>query len=155
MDIMDFYSSDIYELSYISRAAQNFESRALLRLVERSRRWNEQHQITSILFYGNNSFCQILEGPLRDLDLVCRRIRNSVFHHKIQHLEMRQIGQRSIPEYPLRLFAEDGLRRQFPVLADEMAKLSFGRIELTRAIRAAALEASSGLALTCEMGESA
>ena len=141
---MSHYSSSIIELCYISKASQNFAPQDFLRLIRESRKWNEAHHLTSILFFKDACFCQIIEGSLKNLDLVCRRIRMSSSHHQVCHLETRQVPIRSIPEHALQFYAEDAVKRNFPRLSEELEKSSYDRIELIRAIRSAAMQSSSG-----------
>jgi hypothetical protein len=141
---LDHYSSSIIELCYISKASKNFVPRDFLRLIRAARKWNEAHHLTSILFFKDDSFCQIIEGSLKNLDLVCRRIRMSSSHHQVTHLETRQVPTRSIPEQALQFYAHDAVERNFPKLSEELAKSSYDRIALIRAIRSAAMQSSSG-----------
>ena len=135
---MDYYSSNIIELCYVSQATQSLNQRTLLRLINDSRKWNDQHNITSVLFYKNRRFAQIIEGTMRDIDLVCRRISNSTWHCKIEHLETRQIDRRSIPDYPLRFFGNNGVDRSFPEISGHLLNESSDKASLIRQIRIAA-----------------
>lgn len=141
---MDYYSSSIIELCYVSRANKNLTSQDLLRLIRESRKWNEAHHLTSILFLKDGFFCQALEGSLKNLDLVCRRIRVSNSHNQVVHLETRQVPARSIPNHALQFYAQDAIKRNFPKLSEELGKPSHDRIALTRAIRVAAMQSSAG-----------
>lgn len=152
---MDYYSSKIIELCYVSRARGPFDQKSFLRMIDKSRKWNEQHDLTSIVFYANGGFCQILEGTLRNVDLVCRKISSSSLHHKITHLETRQVSERTILYCPLRLFAHNAVTQRFPALASEMMELSVNRVELVRAIRAASIAVASSEAQNLPLMEGA
>ena len=141
---MGHYSSSIIELCYISKASKNFAPQDFLRLIREARKWNEAHHLTSILFFNNDSFCQMIEGSLKNLDLVCRRIRVSSSHNQVTHLETRQVPIKSIPKHALQFYAEDAVKRHFPGLSEELEKSSHDRIALIRAIRSAVLQSSSG-----------
>ena len=138
LGVMDYYSSSIIELCYVSRADCDLSQKTVLRLIDQSRAWNEQHDVTSILFYNDGYFCQILEGTLRNLDLVCRRIWGSPLHSRIKHLETRAISKRSMPYAAFQFFSQGVTCEQFPELSIEMTRADYDRIALTRAIRAAA-----------------
>lgn len=141
---MDHYSSSIIELCYVSKASKNFAPQDFLRLIRESRKWNEVHHVTSILFFQDDFFCQMIEGSLKNLDLACRRIRISSSHNQVTHLETRQVPTRSIPEHALQFYAQNAIKRNFPKLSEELAKSSHDRIALIRAIRMAAIQSSSG-----------
>lgn len=138
MGIMDYYSSNIIELCYVSKADCDLSQQTVLRLIDQSRAWNERHDVTSILFYNDGYFCQILEGTLRNLDLVCRRIWSSPLHSRVRHLETRAISKRGMPHAAFRFFSQGATSQKFPELSIEMTRADYNRIALTRAIRAAA-----------------
>lgn len=142
---MDHYSFNIIELCYVSKASKNFSPQDFLRLIRESRKWNEAHDLTSILFFKDNFFCQIIEGSFKNLDLVCRRIRISSSHNQVTHLETRQVPTRSIPEHALQFYAQDAIQKNFPALFEELGKPSYDRIALIRAIRMAAMQSSVGV----------
>lgn len=113
-----------------------------LALIKASRAWNESHQLTSILFYRDGYFCQIIEGSFKNLDLVCRRIKVSSLHYQIMHLETREVFTRSIPNDAFKFYAQDALDQKFPELAHELITQNRDRISLIKAIRKAAIQAS-------------
>lgn len=139
---MDHYSSNIIEICYVSKAIKAIHYQDFLRLIKTSRAWNEAHQLTSILFYREGFFCQIIEGPLKSLDLVCRRIKVSSLHYQIMHLETRQVAARSIPHHAFRFYADRALEQRFPELAQEIKRCNHDRVPLIRSIRKAAIQAA-------------
>ena len=139
---LDYYSSDIIELCYVSKANNGLTNNNFLRLINSARRWNEAHDVTSVLFFRDGFFCQTIEGSLKNLDLVCRRIRNSQSHNQICHLETRRVQIRSIPGDALKFYAHDAVKSKFPKLSEELAKSAYDRIALIKAIRLAAIQSS-------------
>jgi hypothetical protein len=138
---MDYYSSGIFELCYVSKANKKIEHNDLLRLVRNSRVWNASHHLTSILFYDENYFCQLMEGPLRTLDLACRRVKISSMHHQIVQLETRQVQERLNPRYAFKFYGPIALKSNFSMLAQELSKSNHDRVLLTRFIRNAVSQA--------------
>lgn len=139
---MDHYSSSIVELCYVSKAMKAIGHKDFLALIKASRAWNESHQLTSVLFYREGYFCQIIEGSFKNLDLVCRRIKVSSLHYQIMHLETREVFKRSVPHDAFKFFAQDALDQKFPELAQEIMRQRQDRVSLIRAIRKAAIQAS-------------
>lgn len=140
---MDYYSSNTIELCYVSKASKTINNKDFLRIIKASRAWNEAHQLTSILFYKEGYFCQIIEGSLKNLDLVCRRIKVSSLHYQIMHLETREVVVRSVPQHAFRFYAQGALELKFPELAQEIIGCNCDRVSLIRSMRKAAIQASN------------
>lgn len=52
----------MWQMIYISEAADVINSQTLLEILKNSRSYNENNGITGILLYRNNTFIQLLEG---------------------------------------------------------------------------------------------
>lgn len=79
---------------------------------------------------------------MRDLDLVCRRISNSTWHHRIECLETREIERRSVP-HPLIFFGNNGVDRSFPEISNHLLADGSDKKSLVRQIRMAANKSHS------------
>jgi hypothetical protein len=108
---------DLVELSYLSEAVSDMSFLGLMRLLESARAFNQKHGITGILFYDNQQFGQIIEGERANIMKVWKRIQEDERHHRIELLEIREITQRTYPEWLLRFYGGETLVRDYPVLA--------------------------------------
>ncbi|SNX28415.1 Sensors of blue-light using FAD [Polynucleobacter meluiroseus] len=94
----------LVELSYRSVSSNDIGTLGLMRLSESSYRWNVAHQLTSVLFYENGHFGQLLEGGRSAVEELWGRIQKDPRHREIHLLGIRPITARRFPNSPLRLY---------------------------------------------------
>ena len=82
------------------------------------RAFNQKNGITGILLYDNQQFGQIIEGEHSNVMKAWKRIQDDKRHHRIELLEIREISERSFPEWLLRFYGGETLTRDYPALAD-------------------------------------
>jgi len=109
---------DLVELSYLSEAVSDMSFLGLMRLLESARAFNQKNGITGILLYDNQQFGQIIEGEYANVMKAWKRIQDDKRHHRIELLEIREIEERSFPEWLLRFYGGETLTRDYPALAD-------------------------------------
>ena len=109
---------DLVELSYLSEAVSDMSFLGLMRLLESARAFNQKNGITGILLYDNQQFGQIIEGEYANVMKAWKRIQDDKRHHRIELLEIREITERSFPEWLLRFYGGETLTREYPALAD-------------------------------------
>ena len=109
---------DLVELSYLSEAVSDMSFLGLMRLLESARAFNQKNGITGILLYDNQQFGQIIEGEYANVMKAWKRIQEDKRHHRIELLEIREISERSFPEWLLRFYGGETLTRDYPALAD-------------------------------------
>ena len=109
---------DLVELSYLSEAVSDMSFLGLMRLLESARTFNQNNGITGILLYDNQQFGQIIEGERASVMKAWKRIQDDKRHHRIELLEIREIEERSFPEWLLRFYGGETLTRDYPALAD-------------------------------------
>jgi hypothetical protein len=109
---------DLVELSYLSEAVSDMSFLGLMRLLESARAFNQKNGITGILLYDNQQFGQIIEGEHSNVMKAWKRIQDDKRHHRIELLEIREISERSFPEWLLRFYGGETLTRDYPALAD-------------------------------------
>ena len=109
---------DLVELSYLSEAVSDMSFLSLMRLLESARAFNQNNDITGILLYDNQQFGQILEGEYANVMKAWKRIQEDRRHHRVELLEIREISERSFPEWLLRFYGGETLTRDYPALAD-------------------------------------
>jgi hypothetical protein len=107
--------------------------------LESARAFNEQHGITGILFYDNQQFGQVIEGERTNIMKVWKRIQEDKRHHRIELLEIREIAERSYPEWLLRFYGGETLVKDYPVLAGMVGGMDKHSLALLNKMREAAI----------------
>jgi hypothetical protein len=127
---------DLVELSYLSEAITDMSFLGLMRLLESARSFNQKNGITGILLYDNQQFGQIIEGEHANVMKAWKRIQEDKRHHRVELLEIREITERSFPEWLLRFYGGETLIRDYPVLADMVGGMDKDSLALMNKIRA-------------------
>ena len=127
---------DLIELSYLSEAVSDMSFLGLMRLLESARAFNQQHGVTGILFYDNQQFGQVIEGERANIMKVWKRIQEDKRHHRIELLEIREITERSFPEWLLRFYGGETLVKDYPVLAGFVGGMDKHSLALMNKMRA-------------------
>ena len=128
---------DLVELTYLSEAVSDMSFLGLMRLLESARAFNQEHGITGILFYDNQQFGQIIEGERANIMKVWKRIQEDKRHHRIELLEIREITERTYPEWLLRFYGGETLIRDYPVLAGMVGGMDKNSLSLLNKMRSA------------------
>ena len=128
---------DLVELTYLSEAVSDMSFLGLMRLLESARAFNQQHGITGILFYDNQQFGQVIEGERANIMKVWKRIQEDKRHHRIELLEIREIDERSYPEWLLRFYGGETLVKDYPVLAGMVGGMDKHNLALLNKMREA------------------
>lgn len=141
-DIRGIVSSEdpnqLVELSYVSKATQDMGLSSLVHLFDVSHKWNQDHELTGVLFYENGHFSQILEGKRKDVQFLWEKIQQD-YRHKILHrIEYDEIDQRLFPNWALRFYGGDQIARDVPHLVGLLDGLPSHDIELLRIMRSVA-----------------
>ena len=127
---------DLVELSYLSEAVSDMSFLGLMRLLESARAFNQSNGITGILLYDNQQFGQIIEGERANIMKVWKRIQEDKRHHRIELLEIREISERSFPDWLLRFYGGETLTRDYPALADMVGGMDKHSLALMNKMRA-------------------
>ena len=127
---------DLVELSYLSEAVSDMSFLGLMRLLESARNFNQKHGITGILFYDNQQFGQIIEGERASIMKCWKRIQDDKRHHRIELLEIREITERSFPDWLLRFYGGETLARDYPALAEMVGGMDKHSLALMNKMRA-------------------
>jgi hypothetical protein len=88
----------LYHVIYASTATGRLSQRAMLELLQISRRNNEERGLTGMLLYRNGTYLQFLEGPYEEVVRLLARLRED---HR--HRAFRILREGTLPE---RLFSE-------------------------------------------------
>lgn len=126
---------DLVELSYLSEAISDMSFLGLMRLLEFARAFNQKNGITGILLYDNQQFGQIIEGERASIMKVWKRIQEDKRHHRVELLEIREITERSFPDWLLRFYGGDTLTRDYPALAEMVGGMDKHSLALMNRMR--------------------
>jgi hypothetical protein len=127
---------DLVELSYLSEAVSDMSFLGLMRLLESARAFNQTNGITGILLYDNQQFGQIIEGERASVMKAWKRIQEDKRHHRVELLEIREISERSYPEWLLRFYGGETLTRDYPALAEMVGGMDKHSLALMNKMRA-------------------
>ncbi len=126
---------DLVELSYLSEAVSDMSFLGLMRLLESARAFNQSNGITGILLYDNQQFGQIIEGERASVMKAWKRIQEDKRHHRIELLEIREISERSYPDWLLRFYGGETLTRDYPALAEMVGGMDKHSLALMNKMR--------------------
>ena len=127
---------DLVELSYLSEAHSDMSFLGLMRLLESARAFNQKHSVTGILFYDNQQFAQVIEGERANIMKVWKRIQDDKRHHRIELLEIKEISERSYPDWLLCFYGGESLVRDYPDLAEMVGGMDKNSLALMNQMRA-------------------
>jgi len=127
---------ELVELSYLSEAITDMSFLGLMRLLESARTFNQKNGITGILLYDNQQFGQIIEGEHANVMKAWKRIQEDKRHHRVELLEIREISERSFPEWLLRFYGGETLIRDYPALTEVVGGMDKHSLGLMNKMRA-------------------
>ncbi|HEX8426808.1 BLUF domain-containing protein [Hymenobacter sp.] len=82
-EVVELLDLSVYQVLYHSRATKPPNETDLLALLDWSRRFNAEHQITGLLLYSDNRYVQVLEGPEADVRALYTRIKKDPRHEQV------------------------------------------------------------------------
>ena len=127
--------NQLVELSYVSKATQDMGLSSLVSLFDFSHKWNQDHELTGVLFYENSHFAQILEGRREDVLFLWAKIQKDQRHKILHRIEFDEIDQRLFPNWALRFYGGDQIARDVPHLTGLLDGLPSHDVELLRIMR--------------------
>ena len=125
-------------VSYISKATQDMGVLALMRLTDQAAQLNQKLGLSGVLFYENQHFGQILEGPRAEVTKIWEKIQRDPRHHQVRLLKMEEIKERSFPAWSMRFFLAKEIVAKMPNLTGVLDGLPEHDVELLSLMRAAA-----------------
>jgi acylphosphatase len=97
-------------LIYSSYAHDDFTQDDLTGLLEQSRAKNSRLDITGVLFYVDDAFIQILEGPEEAVEALYATIREDPRHYHCKIIDQRGIDTRFFSEWSMGFCTMDKAR---------------------------------------------
>lgn len=91
----------IHQLVYLSSATIDFDDRALLELLEASRRNNARDGLTGLLLFRNGNFIQVLEGAKPSIEALLERLSRDPRHRGIIRLLAHDVPERTFGDWSM------------------------------------------------------
>ena len=127
----------LISVSYISKATQEMGVLALMRLTDQASQLNQKLGLSGVLFYENQHFGQILEGPRAEVIKIWEKIKRDPRHQQVRLLKMEGISERNFPAWSMRFFLAKEILAKMPNLAGVLDGLPEHDVELLRLMRTA------------------
>lgn len=89
------------QISYLSKSTRPLAPGDLLALLEQCQKNNAAHGITGVLFYGNGTFLQVVEGEAEDVDRLIANIGRDPRHAEVQLLARKHVEQRDYADWTM------------------------------------------------------
>lgn len=123
--------SSLIHLIYASRAQGSMAPLEVERIVQTSRRNNEESDVTGMLLFSEGHFFQVLEGPAVDVERVFRTIADDPRHCDIVTIIRENLAERHFPDWSMGFVQAD--EREVAEVAGISGPVSFDHIEPGRA----------------------
>ena len=82
-EVIDLLDTSTYHVLYRSRATHALTEADLQALLDWSRPYNAQHQITGLLLYSDGRFVQLIEGPAAVVQALFAQIQQDLRHTQV------------------------------------------------------------------------
>jgi hypothetical protein len=89
------------QISYLSRSTTPLSAADLLALLQHCHASNPARGITGMLFYGNGTFLQVIEGEATAVDELIGRIARDPRHEDVRILGRRNLMHREYPDWSM------------------------------------------------------
>ncbi len=127
----------LISLSYISKATQDMGVLALMHLTDQAAQINQRLGLSGVLFYENQHFGQILEGPRSEVMALWEKIQGDPRHHQVRLLKVVEIKERAFPAWSMRFFLAKEIVQKMPKLIGVLDGLPEHDDELLSLMRSA------------------
>ena len=94
-------SSALYEVLYVSTLAPDQPTAVVAEIAAKARQVNAQLDITGLLIFDGQRFCQQLEGPQKAVLKLIERIRNDPRHVNVEVLHHGPLAGRRFQHFSL------------------------------------------------------
>lgn len=128
----------LISLSYISKATQDMGVLALMRLTDQAAQTNQRLGLSGVLFYENQHFGQILEGPREDVLGLWEKIQRDPRHGQVRLLSLEDVDSRRFPSWSMRFFLAKEILQKMPRLVGILDGLPEHDVELLSLMRSVA-----------------
>lgn len=91
----------IRQLLYISTQSRDLNAADIDCIVKNSQKRNIRHDITGLLLYLEGSFCQVIEGHSKDVDIIYNHIAKDTSHRSLIVLQDDMTEERSFKDWSM------------------------------------------------------
>lgn len=123
------------ELKYISKASSKLKLSGLPAIMSVSTTWNEENNISGVLFFDHGYFGQVLEGSSTDVENTWSRIQKDPRHYEIELIGIKPIQKRRFPNWSMKLFNSEEFKDTFPKFSELVAEMTNSTNENVRSLR--------------------
>ncbi len=102
---------DLLELLYVSTAQHIMLDQELKLILEQSRAYNSQNNVTGMLIYSNGAFMQLLEGKPEEVINLYNKISRDPRHEKISKIYERETDSRRLGEWSMGYLSQEDLSK--------------------------------------------
>ena len=88
-----------YAISYVSSVNDQLSEKEIQEVLDFSKNWNNEHNITGILLFSEGNFFQVLEGEKALLKELFPRIVADERHHNIITIFEKEVSQTKFKRY--------------------------------------------------------
>ena len=89
------------QISYLSKASSPMSAAQLVSLLQQCHANNMARGVTGMLFYGNGTFLQVIEGEATTVDELVGKIARDPRHEDIRILSRKAIEHREHPDWSM------------------------------------------------------
>jgi hypothetical protein len=89
------------QISYLSKASSPMSAEQLVSLLQQCHGNNTARDVTGMLFYGNGTFLQVIEGEATTVDELVGKIARDPRHEDIRILSRKAIEHREHPDWSM------------------------------------------------------
>lgn len=106
-----------YAISYVSTTSKKLTETEIEKILEFTKNWNNDNNITGILLFSEGNFFQVLEGDKELLNDLFSRIESDPRHHNVTRIFGKEIESAKF----------DGYSANFITLNSQYREKDFGR----------------------------
>jgi hypothetical protein len=96
-----------YAISYVSTVSSNLNETDIQKILDYSRDWNINNQITGILLFSEGNFFQVLEGEKELVTELFKRIKMDSRHYNLIKIFEKEISQERYKGYKANFISLD------------------------------------------------
>lgn len=123
--------SKLIQVLYASKSKQNLTLDSINKILEVSRKNNNQNNVTGILLYRNGEFLQLLEGDKFDVYFTLKKIREDERHTNLEIFHEAEIEDRLFDKWSMAFKTEQDFNPELDNRIEELKQNSSIKDNLT------------------------
>ena len=105
----DTGTGGLFQLAYVSTLCEPMSSGEVVDLLGKARAYNQSRDVTGLLLMRGDSFFQVLEGCIDDVQTVFERVTADPRHHRIEVLFREPLYEREFADWQMGFVELDGV----------------------------------------------